>query len=125
MREFQTASGSVDYGLFVGEKLGGVIEAKPEGTTLPGYSEEAARYVADVPRHLVCEEGQDRFEYVASGTETLFRDHTDPDPASRRVALTAGHGPEDRAPPRSGGYQHHGFDRCSEWLESNLVGNDA
>jgi hypothetical protein len=44
VREFQTASGSVDYGLFVGEKLGGVIDAKPEGATLPGYSEEAARY---------------------------------------------------------------------------------
>jgi len=63
----------VDYGLFVGRKLCGVIEAKPEGTTLSGYSEQAARYIADVPKHLVREEGQVRFEYVASGTETLFR----------------------------------------------------
>lgn len=85
VREFQTASGPVDYGLFVGRKLCGVIEAKAEGTTLSGYSEQAARYIADVPRHLVREEGQVRFEYVASGTETLFRDHADPDPVSRRV----------------------------------------
>jgi hypothetical protein len=85
VREFQTTSGPVDYGLFVGRKLCGVIEAKPEGTTLSGYSEQAARYIADVPKHLVREEGQVRFEYVASGTETLFRDHGDPDPASRRV----------------------------------------
>src|SRR5216684_7617250 len=85
VREFQTASGPVDYGLFVGRKFCGVIEAKPEGTTLSGYSEQAARYIADVPKHLVREEGQVRFEYVASGTETLFRDHGDPDPASRRV----------------------------------------
>jgi len=85
VREFQTVSGLVDYGLFVGRKLCGVIEAKPEGTTLSGYSEQAARYIADVPKHLVREEGQVRFEYVASGTETLFRDHGDPDPASRRV----------------------------------------
>jgi type I restriction enzyme R subunit len=85
VREFQTASGPVDYGLFVGRKLCGVIEAKAEGTTLSGYSEQAARYIADVPKHLVREEGQVRFEYVASGTETLFRDHADPDPVSRRI----------------------------------------
>jgi len=36
VREFQTGSGPVDYGLFVGRKLCGVIEAKPEGTTLSG-----------------------------------------------------------------------------------------
>jgi type I restriction enzyme R subunit len=85
VRELQTASGPVDYGLFVGRKLCGVIEAKAEGTTLSGYSEQAARYIADVPKHLVREEGQVRFEYVASGSETLFRDHADPDPTSRRV----------------------------------------
>jgi type I restriction enzyme R subunit len=85
VREFQTASGPVDYGLFVGRRLCGVIEAKAEGTTLSGFSEQAARYIADVPKHLVREEGQVRFEYVASGTETLFRDHADPDPVSRRV----------------------------------------
>lgn len=38
VREFQTTSGPVDYGLFVGRKLCGVIEAKAEGTTLSGYS---------------------------------------------------------------------------------------
>jgi len=85
VREFQTGSGPVDYGLFVGRRLCGVIEAKPEGTTLSGFSEQAARYIADVPKHLIREAGQVRFEYVASGTETLFRDHADPAPASRRV----------------------------------------
>lgn len=85
VREFQTASGPVDYVLFVGRKLCGVIEAKPGGTTLSGFSEQAARYIADMPAHLVREQGQVRFEYVATGTETLFRDHGDPDPVSRRV----------------------------------------
>jgi type I restriction enzyme, R subunit len=47
VREFQTTSGPADYGLFVGRKLFGVIEAKPEGTTLSGYSEQAARYIAE------------------------------------------------------------------------------
>lgn len=85
VREFQTASGPVDYGLFVNRRLCGVIEAKPQGTTLSGFAEQAARYIAGAPAHLLREDGQVRFEYVASGTETLFRDHADPDPASRRV----------------------------------------
>jgi hypothetical protein len=38
----------------------------------------AARYIADLPEHLIRDEGQVRFEYVASVTETLFRDHADP-----------------------------------------------
>ena len=39
VREFQTDSGPVDYGLFIGRKLCGVIEAKSEGTTLSGFAE--------------------------------------------------------------------------------------
>lgn len=85
VREFPTDSGPVDYALFVGRKLCGVIEAKPEGMTLSGFSEQASRYIAGAPKHLVREDGQVRFEYVTSGTESLFRDHADPDPASRRV----------------------------------------
>jgi type I restriction enzyme R subunit len=85
VREFATASGPVDYALFVDRKLCGVIEAKPEGTTLSGFSEQATRYMADVPRHFVRSEGQVRFEYVASSSETLFRDHADPSPRSRSV----------------------------------------
>jgi type I restriction enzyme R subunit len=92
VREFPTASGPVDYGLFVGRTLCGVIEAKPAGTTLSGFAEQASRYIADVPKHLVRAEGQVRFEYVGSGTETIFRDHADPEPASRR--LFAFHRPE-------------------------------
>jgi hypothetical protein len=40
--EFPTASGPVDYALFVGGTLCGVVEAKPEGTTLLGFSDQAA-----------------------------------------------------------------------------------
>jgi hypothetical protein len=63
VREFQTASGPVDYGPFVGGRLCEVIEAKSEGTTLSRFSEQAARYIADVPMHLVREEGQMRFKF--------------------------------------------------------------
>jgi type I restriction enzyme, R subunit len=85
VREFPTGAGPVDYALFAGRDLCEVIEAKPGGTTLSGYAEQAARYIADVPEHLVRREGQVRFEYVTSDNETLFRDHADPAPRRRRV----------------------------------------
>jgi type I restriction enzyme R subunit len=85
VREFPTGSGPVDYALFVCGTVCGVVEAKPEGTTLSGFSDQATRYMGGVPEHLVRREGQVRFEYVASGTEILFRDHADPAPRSRRV----------------------------------------
>jgi type I restriction enzyme R subunit len=95
VREFQTASGPVDYAIFVDRRLCGVVEAKPEGTTLSGYAEQAERYMGGVPEYLVQEQGQVRFEYVASPTEILFRDHADPAPVSRRVF--AFHRPETLA----------------------------
>src|SRR5713101_7947701 len=58
VRDFSTASGPVDYALFVGCGLCGVIEAKPAGTTLSGSAEQAARDIADVPGHLVRREGR-------------------------------------------------------------------
>jgi type I restriction enzyme, R subunit len=66
VREFAIASGPVDYALF-GRDLCGGVEAKPEGTTPLWFLGRPAR-------------GQVRFEYVASGTEILFRDHADPAP---------------------------------------------
>jgi hypothetical protein len=85
VREFATASGPVDYALFVDKRFCGAVEAKPAGTTLSGFSEQAARYIADAPDFLGADPRQRRFEYVASDTETLFRDLADPDPRSRRV----------------------------------------
>jgi type I restriction enzyme, R subunit len=95
VREFQTDTGPVDYALFVDRRLCGVIEAKPEGTTLSGFAEQAERYMGGVPEYLVQEEGQVRFEYVASPAEVLFRDHADPAPVSRRIF--AFHRPETLA----------------------------
>jgi type I restriction enzyme, R subunit len=50
-----------------------------------GFPNKAARYISDVPEHLIRRAGQVRFEYVTSDNETLFRDHADPAPRSRRV----------------------------------------
>jgi len=58
VREFGTVSGRVDYALFVGGSLCGVVEAKPEGTTLSGFSDQAARYMGGVPEHLVRSRGR-------------------------------------------------------------------
>jgi type I restriction enzyme R subunit len=85
VREFATGIGPVDYALFVDRTLCGVLEAKSDGTTLSGFSDKAERYIGSVPQRLVRHERQVRFEYVASGTEILFRDHADPAPRSRRV----------------------------------------
>ncbi|MFC5568432.1 hypothetical protein ACFPOC_18815, partial [Rubellimicrobium aerolatum] len=85
VREFRTEAGPSDYALFVGRQLCGIVEAKPSGTTLSAFSEQAARYMTSAPRAVVRRPSQVRFEYVSSGAETLFRDHGDPEPTSRRV----------------------------------------
>jgi type I restriction enzyme R subunit len=85
VREFGTGAGPSDYGLFVDKQFCGVIEAKPAGTTLSGYSDQAARYITEAPEWLGADPKKRRFEYVASETEILFRDHGDPEPRSRRV----------------------------------------
>ena len=51
-REFPTVSGPVDYALFVDKRFCGLVEAKPAGTTLSGFSEQAACYIADAPDFL-------------------------------------------------------------------------
>jgi type I restriction enzyme R subunit len=85
VREFGTDAGPTDYGLFVDKQFCGVIEAKRAGTTLSGYSDQAHRYITQAPEWLGVDASQRRFEYVASDTEILFRDHADPEPRSRRV----------------------------------------
>ena len=52
VREFQMASGAADYLLFIDRKAAGVIEAKPEGTTLGGVSEQTERYLTGIPSNL-------------------------------------------------------------------------
>lgn len=45
VREFPLESGFADYLLFVDRQAVGVIEAKPEGTTLNGVAEQSAAYL--------------------------------------------------------------------------------
>ena len=85
IREFPLTSGYADYLLFVDRKAAGVIEAKPEGTTLSGVAEQTASYITGAPANIPKVEGPLPFVYESTGAETFFRDIRDPDPRSRRV----------------------------------------
>ena len=85
VREFATGIGPVDYALFVNRTLCDVIDAKPGRDDPSGFSDKAKRYIGSVPHGWFRREGQVRFEYVASGTEIVFRDHADPAPRAPGV----------------------------------------
>ena len=73
-----------DYLLFIGGVAIGVIEAKPEGTTLSGALQQAERYRASLPDDLP-NRTRFFFSYASTGIETYFRDIRDPDSCSRQV----------------------------------------
>ena len=85
VREFPLKTGEADYLLFVERHAVGVIEAKPEGTTLSGVSEQTAKYFRGFPENIPHVGDSLPFAYESTGTETFFRDMRDPDPRSRRV----------------------------------------
>jgi type I site-specific restriction endonuclease len=80
VREFPLDTGEADYLLFVEGKAVGVIEAKPEGTTLSGVAEQAAHYVVGLPQNIPHVKLPLPFQYESTGVETLFRDNRDPAP---------------------------------------------
>ena len=53
VRDFPLKSGFADYLLLVDRKAVGVVEAKPEGTTLGGVSEQSERYLRDLPNACI------------------------------------------------------------------------
>jgi len=85
VREFPLKSGHVDYLLFVDRMAVGVVEAKPEGTTLSGVAEQSEKYIATGSENLPQVEEPLPFAYESTGVETFFRDSRDPDTRSRRV----------------------------------------
>ena len=85
IREYPMSSGPTDYLLFIDGSAVGVIEAKPEGTTLGGVSEQTEKYLRGIPPTLSCYQKPLPFGYESTGVETFFRDLRDPDSRSRRV----------------------------------------
>ncbi len=81
--------GRADYLLYVDKVAVGVIEAKPQGTTLSGVEWQSAMYAeglpADVRLKMLTVDGRLPFVFEASGTETHFTNGFDPDPRARRL----------------------------------------
>lgn len=85
VREYRLrADQRADYLLFIGGIAVGVIEAKPEGTTLSGALQQAERYRASLPDDLP-NLPRFPFSYASTGVETYFRDIRDPDSRSRQI----------------------------------------
>jgi len=83
--EFPTTSGPADYILFVDRQAVGVVEAKPEGTTLRGVAVQTARYQTDFNPDIPHVELPLPFGYESTGIETLFVDYRDPHYRSSKV----------------------------------------
>jgi len=86
VREFPLKStGFADYLLFVERHAVGVVEAKPEGTTLSGVSEQTEKYLTSLPENIPHVGDVLPFAYESTSVETFFRDLREPDCRSRRV----------------------------------------
>jgi type I restriction enzyme R subunit len=81
--------GRADYLLYVDRLAVGVIEAKPQGTTLSGVEWQSAMYAEGLPAEVrlkaVTTDGRLPFVFEASGSETHFTNGYDPNPRARRV----------------------------------------
>ena len=77
VREFPLDSGFTDYLLFLERSAGGVLEAKPEGTTLSGVSEQTAKYLTGISNGLPKVQEQAGVKFTQAQTEWLgmIKDH--------------------------------------------------
>ena len=130
VREFtlEKPHGRVDYILFVSGQPAGVIEAKPEGTTLVEVEHQSGRYVEGLPAWMTPPVYPLPFIYESTGAETRFTNGYDPDARSRRVFTF--HRPEtlaewsyqiasDPDPRRSG----RGSRTCRLWMSTGCGGS--
>ena len=87
VREFilQKPHGRVDYLLFLNGHPAGVIEAKPQGTTLVEVEHQAGKYVEGLPDWMAPPVYPLPFIYESTGAETRFTNGYDPEARSRRV----------------------------------------
>ena len=87
VREFtlERPHGRVDYLLFLNGQPAGVIEAKPEGTTLTEVERQSGKYVEGLPAWIKPPVYPLPFIYESTGTETRFTNGYDPEARSRRV----------------------------------------
>ena len=86
VREFQTASGPVDYLLFIDGTPVGVVEAKAEdkGFSLAAFAEQSKRYAESGLKYLSVKPDI-RFAYESTGIITNFCDYHDQKSRSREI----------------------------------------
>ena len=89
VREFPLETGPVDYLLYAGSKVIGVIEAKPEGHALKGVEIQSRKYVMGVPAHLPAWRRPPPFAYESTGAVTQFTNGLEPDARSRELGAPA------------------------------------
>jgi type I restriction enzyme R subunit len=81
--------GRSDYLLYADRNVVGVIEAKPEGTTLSGVEWQSAMYASGLPdivrRKVLTRDGELPFVFEANGHEIHFTNGFDPEPRARMV----------------------------------------
>ncbi|MFB6144772.1 MAG: type I restriction-modification enzyme R subunit C-terminal domain-containing protein [Candidatus Nanohaloarchaea archaeon] len=85
VREFPTNNGPADYLLFVNRKAVGVIEAKPEGTTLSGVEDQSEKYAEGFTDDYSYYEKPLPFVYESTGVKTYFKDLRGEISRSRRL----------------------------------------
>ena len=87
VREFPLKSGhgAADYLLYVNQKAAGIVEAKPEGSTLTGVEVQSEKYSTGLPDNLPAHHNPLPFLYESTGSETQFTNRLDPEPRSRLV----------------------------------------
>ena len=82
-------AGRADYVLYLNRKMVGVIEAKPQGTTLMAVQWQSHRYSKGLTetqaKNAVLVNGELPFIYEASGSETNFTNVYDPEPRARHI----------------------------------------
>jgi type I restriction enzyme R subunit len=110
LREFAHGEGHgrSDYALYVDRQLVGVLEAKPDGTTLTEVERQTRRYIEGIPNAIPAPVIPLPFGYEATGTESRFTCFSDPEPRSRRMF---------------GGYIHRP-ETLADWL-ARIIGNPA
>jgi type I restriction enzyme R subunit len=85
----EVGHGRADYLLYVDQRVVGVIEAKPVGTTLAGVQWQSAMYAEGLPAAYrptaVLRDERLPFVFEASGTETQYTNGFDPVPRARKV----------------------------------------
>ena len=87
LREFVHGEGHgrSDYALYVDRQLVGVLEAKPDGTTLTEVERQTRKYIEGVPDAIPAPVTPLPFGYEATGTESRFTCFSDPEPRSRHM----------------------------------------